>query len=115
MEWYLVKLVYKINYATLLKENTFDEQIRLIYAEDDLHAFQKARLIGHKEANSFQKESSALIEWKFVDVSELHPINIWVDGAEMFSIKLSCKNADEYIRETQKKALHLFDLAVSNF
>ena len=42
MNWYLSKIVYQIICDQGLHRPQFDEQLRLIYAEDDLHAFQSA-------------------------------------------------------------------------
>ena len=53
MKWYLAKLVYRIICGEGAHTPQFDEQLRLIYAEDDLHAFQKARTTGHLEEDNF--------------------------------------------------------------
>jgi hypothetical protein len=57
MEWYLAKLVYRIICGSGEHTAQFDEQLRLIYAEDELHAFNKAQLIGEKEQDSFFNRS----------------------------------------------------------
>jgi hypothetical protein len=48
MNCYLAKIVYRIICGEGKHMPQFDEQLRLIYAEDDFHAFQKARIIGEK-------------------------------------------------------------------
>ena len=48
MEWYLAKLVYRIICGTGNHIAQFDEQLRLVQGEDELHAFNKAQLIGEK-------------------------------------------------------------------
>lgn len=53
MNWYLSKLVYQIICDNGSHTPQFDEQLRLIHAEDDLHAFQKARLLGEREQDLF--------------------------------------------------------------
>ena len=114
MQWYLVKLVYRI-VCTDMEQAEFDEQLRLIYAEDELHAFQKARLIGEKEGEIQVQCAGSLMCWKFVDVCEIHKMDKLVDGAEMYSQVKVQENADAYIRDTQRRALHLFDHAVKKF
>lgn len=114
MQWYLVKLVYRI-VCTDMEQAEFDEQLRLIHAEDDLHAFQKARLIGEKEGEIQVQCAGSLMCWKFVDVCEIHKMEKLVDGAEMYSQIRVQENADAYIRDTQRRALHLFDHAVNRF
>ncbi len=115
MNWYLAKLVYRIQYSDCSGQSEFDEQLRLIIAEDKLHAFQKARLIGEKEEYSQSTGNCAWIRWKFIDVCELHEINIQMDGAEMYSQISAQENADTYIRNTRTKALHLYDQVVEHF
>lgn len=117
MHWYLAKLVYRIVCTGHAKNKPaeFDEQIRLIYADDDLHAFQKARLLGEKEGETQVQCAESLISWKFIDVCELHTLDQLIDGAEMYSRICEQENADAYIRDTQKKALYLFDHAVDRF
>ena len=72
MQWYLVKLVFRIEYGVSSQPPAFDEQIRVIYAEDHLHAFQKARLIGDQEAMHSKVAIDELIRWKFIDIAELY-------------------------------------------
>jgi hypothetical protein len=115
MNWYLAKLVYRIICSDVDNRSEFDEQLRLLFAEDELHAFQKARLLGDKETYSQTGLEETLIEWKFIDVSELHKIDIGTDGAEMYSHISIQDNPDVYIRNTHKRALHLFDHAVEHF
>jgi hypothetical protein len=109
------KVIKRIDYGVSPKPPSFDEQIRVIYAEDHLHAFQKARLIGDQEAMHTKVEIDKLIKWKFIDIAELYLFEPSLDGAEMYSLKTSYANADAYIRETQKKALSIFDEAVTQF
>ena len=49
MKWYLAKIVYRIICGDGNHTAQFDEQLRLIEAEDDMHAFQKARITGDQE------------------------------------------------------------------
>jgi hypothetical protein len=116
MQWYLAKLVYRVLCEGHCSQPAeFDEQIRLIHAEDELHAFQKARLMGEKEGEVQMQCSGSIINWKFVDITELHKLDAFIDGAEMYSQIRIQENADAYIRDTQKKALYLFDHAVNSF
>ena len=50
MNWYLAKLVYQFTCENMAAATQFNEQFRLIFAEDSLHAFYKARLIGERES-----------------------------------------------------------------
>jgi len=109
MKWYLAKLVYRIICGEGNHKPQFDEQLRLIYAEDNLHAFQKARTTGHREEDTFLNNSQKLVHWKFIDVPELHPLNELTDGAELYSRICEEDDADDYIKITHKRAAHLLE------
>jgi Domain of unknown function (DUF4288) len=105
MKWYLSKLVFRVIYANGSHSAQFDEQLRLIYAEDEFHAFQKARTIGDRACMNTIENTG--VKWKFIDVSELYPLANIVDGAEVFSMITEEADADLYIRNTQKRAVQL--------
>ena len=109
MKWYLAKLVYRIICGEGNHKPQFDEQLRLIYAEDNLHAFQKARTTGHREEDTFLNNSQKLVHWKFIDVPELHPLSELIDGAELYSRICEEDDADDYVKITYKRAAHLLE------
>ncbi|MDE3213488.1 MAG: DUF4288 domain-containing protein [Bacteroidota bacterium] len=109
MKWYLAKLVYRIICAEGKHTPQFDEQLRLILAEDDLHAFQKARTTGHREEDNFLNHMKKPVLWKFIDVSELHPLGEFADGAEMYSRICETDEADRFIHETRLRANHILE------
>ncbi|HEX3025054.1 MAG TPA: DUF4288 domain-containing protein [Chitinophagaceae bacterium] len=109
MNWYLAKIVYQIICDKGLHTPQFDEQLRLIYAEDNLHAFYKARLLGEHEEDSFLNKLNKPICWKFIDVSEIHKLDNLVDGAEMYSKINEETNPEIFIRNTRLKATQLLE------
>ena len=109
MKWYLAKLVYRIICGEGNHKPQFDEQLRLIQAEDDLNAFQKTRIMGHQEEDIFLNNAQKLVHWKFIDVPELHPLNELTDGAELYSRICEEEDADNYIKITHKRAAHLLE------
>jgi hypothetical protein len=113
MKWYLSKLVFHIICGDGMHTPQFDEQLRLIYAEDELHAFQKARTIGDRE--SMLVGDIKKVHWKFVDVSELYPVNDFIDGAEIYSKVREEDDAELYIRNTQKRAGQLLQNGLHHF
>lgn len=115
MSWYLAKIVYRIICGDGEHIPQFDEQLRLINAEDDLHAFQKARMIGEKEQDSFLNNINKPVRWKFIDVSELHALDNLVDGAEMYSRICEEEDAAKYIRTTQTRAKYLLEKGINHF
>jgi Domain of unknown function (DUF4288) len=109
MKWYLAKLVYRIICGEGDHTPQFDEQLRLVFAEDDLHAFQKARTTGHLEEDNFLNNLQKPVLWKFIDVSELHPISEFADGAELYSRICEEEEADRYIKITKQRANHILE------
>lgn len=114
MNWYLAKLIYRILYNEGNHTAQFNEQLRLVFAEDSLHAFHKARLIGERETISFG-DIDKLVTWKFIDVSELFPLTKLTDGAEVWSEINEEDNAEMYIRSIQKRAGGLLDEGIHQF
>ena len=53
MNWYIAKLVFNIAAEKTVHKPHFDEQLRLIAAEDMEEAFHKARYLGLNEEDSF--------------------------------------------------------------
>lgn len=115
MEWYLAKLVYRIICGTGNHSAQFDEQLRLIYAEDELHAFNKAHLIGEKEQDSFQNKNDQPVYWKFINVTELHKLEELTDGAEVYSRIYEDEDGDNYQQTIQVKARYLSEYCTEQF
>ena len=107
MNWYLTKIVYQIICGEGNHTPQFDEQLRLVYAEDDLNAFQKARMTGHREEDNFLNNTQKPVHWKFIDVSELHPLHELIDGAELYSRICEEDDAEIYTKLTHLRASHL--------
>ena len=109
MKWYLAKIVYRIICGEGNHTPQFDEQLRLVYAEDDMHAFQKARITGDREEDNFLNSQQKPVQWKFIDVSELHPLNDLIDGAELYSRIYEEENAENYIKLINDRAKQLHE------
>ncbi len=107
MNCYIAKLVYQVIYGNDLFAAQFSEQLRLIEAADDVHAFTKAQQIGHKEENTLFGENEVLIRWKFIDVCELILINDTADGAEILSYICEPPDACAYKKNIQRQASQL--------
>lgn len=109
MKWYLAKIVYRIICGEGDHTPQFDEQLRLVHAEDDLHAFQKARITGENEQDNFLNSRDKPVHWKFIDVSELHPLNELNDGVELYSRISEEEDPQLYISQVNERARHLHD------
>jgi len=107
MEWYLAKLVYRIVCGAGNHSAQFDEQLRLVHAEDELHAFNKAQLIGEREQDCFQNRAEQLVRWKFINVTELYKLEELTDGAEVYSRIHEDVDGDNYQHTVHVKARYL--------
>ena len=108
MNWYLSKLVYRIVCGDGKHLAQFDEQLRLIAANDKEEAFRKARVIGEKEEETFYNNKQQLVKWEFVNISELYLLSELIDGAELYSRIEEKENAEAYIYTINQKAENLF-------
>lgn len=107
MNWYLAKITYHIICGDGNHTPQFDEQLRLVEADNELNALKKAKQIGEKEQINFLNRKQKLVQWKFVGVSELNPLPEFMDGAEIYSRVQETGDADAYIRFTRGKSAHL--------
>jgi hypothetical protein len=103
MNWYLAKIVFKISneqeqYAQ------FDEQLRLLNAEDEFQAYIKANQIGITEEVSFLNEGGHLINWLFVAVPEMRHLGELRDGMELFSRTEETEAEEQYLRQLQLRS-----------
>ena len=85
MNWYLAKIVYRIICGNGEHAAQFDEQLRLIHAPTKEDAFYKAQHTGKKEEETFYNLRQELVQWQFINVSELYKIGEMIDGAELYS------------------------------
>lgn len=112
MNWYLSKIIYQIICDRGIHTPQFDEQLRLICAEDELHAFHKARLLGEQEQDHFLNHCNKPVCWKFIDVSEIHKLNNLVDGVELYSVIKEEHDAGNFIKTTKLRARHLLEACI---
>lgn len=111
MQWYISKLVFQL--VSLQKETIqFNEQINLIEAEDELQAFNKARIIGDNNCLLYKSEGTKI---NFIDVSELELLEDIKIDLSLKSNMLFNVSAEDYICKTQKKAYYIFQKSLNNF
>ena len=104
MNWYLAKIVYRIICGSGDHTPQFEEQLRLILADNRENAFLKAHCIGKKEEDSFLNVNQELVQWQFVNISELYSIKDLNDGSEIHCRIEEKENADIYIEVVNKRA-----------
>ena len=108
MKWYLAKLVFRIVCGEGQHTAQFDEQLRLIAAADKEEAFTKAKAMGQKEEDTFFNRKEQLVQWQFINISELYLLSELIDGAELYSRIEEKDNADAYVYTVHQKAENLF-------
>lgn len=104
MNWYLAKLVFRIICGDGHHTPQFDEQLRLISADSTEEAFNKAQQTGRQEQETFYNHKQQLVQWQFINVSELYRISELIDGAELYSRIEEKDNAQVYIQIVNQKA-----------
>ena len=107
MNWYLAKVVFRIICGEGLHNAQFDEQLRLISAEDQQQAFEKAKALGKQEEETFYNKQKKLVQWKFVGVAEAYPLVDMIDGAELYSKIQEPEDAESYTRTVRRKEAQL--------
>lgn len=108
MNWYIAKIVYQIVCGSGKHTPQFDEQLRLINAEDEMHAFNKARLLGEREEDCFLNNKDKPVVWKFIDVAALHLMDV-EDGFEIESRIFEEDSAKNYLSFLEAKAKRLHE------
>jgi Domain of unknown function (DUF4288) len=104
MNWYLAKIVFRIVCGNGDHAPQFDEQLRLISAVSKEEAFTKAQTTGKKEQETFFNQKEQLVQWQFINISELYLLSDLIDGAELYSRIEERDNADQYIQIINQKA-----------
>ncbi|MCU7552073.1 DUF4288 domain-containing protein [Chitinophagaceae bacterium LB-8] len=103
MNWFLAKITYQIICGDGDHTPQFDEQLRLIGASNEKEAFAKAKKIGLSEEDNFYNQKQQLVQWVFINVSELNQLDL-VDGAELYSRITEQDHAGRYIDLIHLKA-----------
>lgn len=104
MNWYLAKMVFRIVCGEGEHTPQFDEQLRLVAAGTKEEAFRKAREMGQQEEETFYNRKEQLVQWQFINISELYRLSELIDGAELYSRIEEKENADAYIYTINQKA-----------
>jgi len=115
MNWYLSKLVFRIICGEGQHTPQFDEQLRLIGAVNEQEAFEKALRIGRTEQEEFLNQEEQLVQWKFINVSELYKLSGLLDGAELYSRIQEADDPDRYMEQVHRKAAHILEGSTHRF
>ena len=104
MQWYLSKIVFQIICGNGDHTAQFDEQLRLVGAVDEEEAFMKATEMGENEEDRFFNHKQQLVQWKFINVSELYRLSELIHGAELYSRISEVDDAEAYTTFVHRRA-----------
>lgn len=107
MNWYITKVIFAITREDSQSKRQFDEQLRLIAAQDQEEAFLKARAIGLDEEECFYTDRNRKVKWEFINVSEVIPLKGLEDGVELYSRIHETEEGQEYVHFVHQKAIDI--------
>ena len=107
MNWYLAKIVFRIICGDGEHTPQFDEQLRLVIADNKESAFYKAGDIGRQEEETFFNSKQQLVRWQFINVCEVYRLSELIDGAEMYSRIEERDDAEAYIHIVNRKSANI--------
>lgn len=99
--------MFNINIDNGNDESQFDEQIRIIESQNLESAFYKARVIGKKEEETFMDAENRLVSWRFIDVSEVYPLQEVKDGDQIYSNSHKIKDTGSFIKFIRQKSMEI--------
>ena len=107
MNWYIAKVIFNISTGSGSHKSQFDEHLRLIQATSFEEALLKARILGITEEDKFINDKFQPVQWEFVNVAELIPLEDLKDGLEVYSQICEKEEASDYIHYVHQKAVSL--------
>jgi hypothetical protein len=107
MNWYLAKFVYQAVSGNGSHAAQFDEQLRLIRADEFDWAREKANILGRLGECSFVNDKQELVKWKFVNVVDICPITSMEDGVEIYASIEEPTDVADYLARIHSKAFML--------
>ena len=104
MNWYLVKVVFRIICGNGKHTAQFEEQLRLVSAPDAGEAIAKANALALKEEESFLNHAQQLVQWKLIAVTDVYAFETGLDGASLFSKICEEENPAFYIQSAKLRS-----------
>ena len=108
MNWYLAKIIYQVISGDGLHTPQFDEQFRLIKADELEWAWEKAQVVGRMGESIFQNDKAEDVHWKFITVEDVNLIQELEDGSQIYSRTEEPEDMEEYIQLTTTRAERLY-------
>jgi hypothetical protein len=103
MNWYIAKLIFRIISGDGNHNAQFDEQLRLIAADNEALAIEKANAAGTVGQDSFLNAKRETVRWEFIGVTEVNSVATLTDGAEIYYRLREVEDADAYMVTIRRK------------
>ncbi len=104
MDWFIAKIVFRIVCGDGNHRAQFDEQLRLIAAPDRPAALAKATALGEKVQERFLNQHQQWVNWEFVAVTEITPLDNLDDETEVHFQVAEPENVAHYLTTVRQKA-----------
>ncbi|NJM25559.1 MAG: DUF4288 domain-containing protein [Bacteroidia bacterium] len=75
LKWYVAKIVYQVLVGNGTHTAQFDEQYRLIRADEVSWAWEKAQVLGRLGESTFDNNAGEKVQWKYINVSDVCAIS----------------------------------------
>lgn len=108
MNWYLARMIFQIVCGDESRPARFNEQWRLIRADEICWAREKATILGHLDSQQEQNRAEK-IQWKFITVADIFEVPHETDGAHVFSTTEESEDADHYLALITARSKQLVD------
>jgi Domain of unknown function (DUF4288) len=105
MRTFIAKIVFNIVTGTTVKRSQFEEQLRLVEAENLEEAFLKARAIGIGQEETIERKGQPAMRWEFVDVADLLLVPVLGNGTEIYSQIHETEESREYIHNVHQRGM----------
>ena len=109
MNAFISKLVFQIICGTGDHTPQFDEQLRLIVAENAELAYATSMQLGETEQCSFYNMNEELVRWKFTGIADLQSLGNLQHGAEIYSAVAETDDEERYIHDISLRTKQLRD------
>lgn len=111
MKWYLVKMVYQVVSGNGNHTPQFDEQFRMIKADELDWAWEKANVLGALGECNFLNYHRKEVKWIFIAVTDIQEIKAMEDGMQLFGRTEEPNDVEEYITLTKARSEHMMAYA----
>ena len=104
MHTFLAKLLFHIDVENHVGPAQFDEQLRLVIANDPEAAWQKANHLGLADEEEFTSQNGSRIFWRFVTTLDVFPLSAAGDGAVLITATHEVTQGARFLDEMMNRS-----------